>query len=240
MAYTCVFKRYEKKYRINEAMAEALKAELSDVLIPDAYGKSTVGNLYLDTPDDLLIRQSLNAISYKEKLRIRSYGIPRDDSTVFLELKKKYRGVVYKRRVAFSLSELNAFLANGKTDKRGQIMEELTYALRFYRHPRPRGALFYEREAFFYRDEDGVRLTFDRGIRYRFTDLSPTEGTDGQLLLPDDAVILEIKCGGAMPLRLAHLLDQYRLFPVPFSKYGNAYQARLRAEGMGTAPIFLS
>ena len=154
-----------------------------------------------------------------------------------MELKKKYQGVVYKRRESFRAEELTAFLADGVTAKQGQIVNELRYALHYYRYPKPRAALYYEREAYFYRGEEGVRLTFDRGIRCRFEELSPACGTHGRLLLPEDSVILEIKCGGAMPLRLAHLLDRCGLFPTSFSKYGTAYTQRFRE---GTLPLSIS
>ena len=92
--YNVIFKRVEKKYRITEATYLSLMERIGEQLEPDRYGKSTVCNLYLDTPDFLLIRNSIEAVSYKEKLRVRSYGIPKEDGTVFFEIKKKYKGTV--------------------------------------------------------------------------------------------------------------------------------------------------
>ena len=237
MALTYVFRRIEKKYRITAAEAEALKGALCDVLCPDAFGVSTVGNLYLDTPDFLLIRRSIEAEAYKEKLRLRCYGKPTDDSTVFLELKKKYTGVVGKRRIALPLGEACAYLESGVPPREGQIMRELDYAMTLYRHPSPRVALFYEREAYAYEGEAGVRLTFDTGVRYRTDDLLLQHGSEGRRILPDGTVLMEIKCVGAMPLRLAHLLDAMRIFPARFSKYGTAYTDLLRE---GALPVFPS
>lgn len=42
----------------------------------DAYGAYTICNIYYDTGDWRLIRKSLEKTVYKEKLRIRSYGVP--------------------------------------------------------------------------------------------------------------------------------------------------------------------
>ncbi len=236
MGTTYVFKRTEKKYRITKAQAEGLKAALSDVLIPDEFGKSTVNNLYLDTPDFLLIRNSIDAIAYKEKLRIRSYGTPDDGTKVFFELKKKYLGVVYKRSLSLPLGAAMAYLAGGVPPKEGQIMRELAYAMQYYGHPQPMAAIFYEREAYSWREETGVRLTFDTNVRYRFDDLLLQHGSAGTVILPEDEVLLEIKCGGAMPLRLAHLLDEAGIFPTRFSKYGTSYGEKLRADRMAAMP----
>ena len=100
-----IFKRVEKKYLVNEEQKNALFAIIADKLVPDQYGRSTVCSLYLDTPDYLLIRNSIDAKAYKEKLRIRNYGTPKNDSSVFFEIKKKYKGIVYKRRVLMTLDE---------------------------------------------------------------------------------------------------------------------------------------
>ncbi len=228
VAVTYVFRRIEKKYRVTAEEAEAVKEALRDVLLPDEFGVSTIGNLYLDTPDFLLIRRSIDAVSYKEKLRLRCYGRPTDDSKVFLELKKKYNGVVGKRRIALTLGEACAYFENGVPPREGQIMRELDYAMTLYRRPKPRLALFYEREAYAYRGEEGVRITFDTAVRYRADDLLLQHGWDGRKLLPDGTALMEIKCAGAMPLRLAHLLDERKIFPTRFSKYGAAYTELLR------------
>lgn len=229
---TYVFRRTEKKYRITAEQAAWLKDALAEVLIPDAFGKSTVGNLYLDTPDYLLIRNSLDAIAYKEKLRIRSYGTPDDGTKVFFELKKKYKGVVYKRRIALPLADAYGYLESGIPPAEGQIMRELDYAMHFYRFPQPRVALFYEREAYGWQGEEAVRLTFDTNLRYRTDDLLLQSGSHGRVILPSDIILLEVKCGGAMPLSLAHFLDEGGIFPTRFSKYGTAYGEILR-EGRG-------
>ena len=99
----------------------------------DEYGRSTICNLYYDTPDYLLIRRSIEKPVYKEKLRIRSYSKASSDSTVFVELKKKYNHVVYKRREALTNKEAVNWLSGEKpTSVNNQITSEIDYFLQYY------------------------------------------------------------------------------------------------------------
>ena len=115
METTCIFKRIEKKYLLSEERYESLFLRIGPHLTQDAFGRSTVMSLYLDTDYHRIIRNSLEAEDYKEKLRLRSYGTAGADSTVFLEIKKKYGGVVYKRRAAMTLSEAERYLRRGES-----------------------------------------------------------------------------------------------------------------------------
>lgn len=224
----CVFKRVEKKYRISAAEKAALMAAVGEQLIPDSHGKSTICSLYLDTPEHLLIRNSLDAVAYKEKLRLRSYGTPGVDSRVFLEIKKKYMGVVYKRRVAMSLMEAQRYLDWGIAPVSSQIMSEIDYAMRFYGNPGPSMLIAYEREAYYVKDYPHVRLTFDAAVRYRQDRLLLDLGTDGKRILPDGQFLLEIKTDGAMPVWLSQALSRLQILPASFSKYGTAYRDSLK------------
>ena len=223
MDLTCNFKRIEKKYLLTEQQYEALLRRIGGHLTPDAYGRSTVLSLYLDTPDHRIIRDSIEAADYKEKLRLRSYGTASADSPVFLELKKKFGGVVYKRRAVMSLREAERYLRSGIKPFESQIMSELDWAMRLY--GRPQGAMLIacEREAWFDEAHPDLRLTFDRNIRYREREPGLDRGSAGIALLPRDRVLLEIKTAGAMPLWLAHALDAEGILPGSFSKYGAAY-----------------
>lgn len=220
----CIFKRMEKKYQLSCAQKDMLLNEIGAYLVPDTHGESTICSLYLDTPDYLLIRNSMDARVYKEKLRLRSYGTPTADSQVFLELKKKYKNVVYKRRVSMSLEEAERYMDSGKKPADSQIMAEIDYAMNFYHRPKPAMFIAYEREAFYAKDFPGLRLTFDYSVRYRNTSLLMEMGTDGKKIIPNDVVLLEIKTDGSMPMWLAHALDQCEIRPVSFSKYGAAYR----------------
>lgn len=219
-----IFRRVEKKYRLTPAQKDALLQEVQSHLTPDAHGRSTVCSLYLDTPEHLLIRNSIDARVYKEKLRLRSYGTPAPDEHVFLEIKKKYKGVVYKRRVIMTLQEAMAYIGGGEKPLESQIMSEIDYAMHFYRQPKPAMLIAYEREAYFDRDLPSLRLTFDTNVRYREHDLHLDHGHHGTLLLPDDTILMEIKTDGAMPLWLARALSHCGILPTSFSKYGTAYQ----------------
>lgn len=232
MADTYIFQRVEKKYCMTLAERDAFLADIMERLEPDKYGKSTICSLYLDTPDSVLIRRSIEAkgfdkVAYKEKLRIRSYGTPQADSKVFLEIKKKYKGVVYKRRLVTTFEKARRYLDTGEKPVESQIMEEIDYAFRFYRGLGPAMMICCEREAYSVKDMPQLRLTFDMNIRGRDTELSLALGSHGESLLPQDEVLMEIKTDGAMPLWLSHTLDKHRLFPTSFSKYGTAYLRKL-------------
>ena len=105
----------------------------------------------------------------------------------------------------------------------GQIMNEIDWTMKFYGYPEPRVLIFYEREAYTCEEDDGLRLTFDTNVRYRTEELTPNGGDTGKPILPKDAVILEIKTGGGMPLWLSKVLDEMRIYPEKCSKYGKAY-----------------
>lgn len=219
----CIFKRTEKKYRVNLGEKNLLIDEISEHLIPDPHGKSTVCSLYLDTPNFLLIRNSIDAKTYKEKLRLRCYGTPEKSDKVFLEIKKKFKGVVYKRRVAMTLEDAYQYLNNNQKPEESQIMSEIDYTMGFYRHPTPKALIAYEREAYFVKGFPNLRITFDSNVRYRTGNLLLEQGSEGKPILPKGEYILEIKTDGAMPIWLSHALDKYGIFPKSFSKYGTAY-----------------
>lgn len=219
----CIFKRIEKKYRLTDGQRQALLERIGPCLIPDAHGRSTVCSLYLDTPDHRLIRNSIDARVYKEKLRLRSYGTPGAGSEVFLELKKKYRGVVYKRRVSMTLAEAEAYLGGGAMPQESQIMAEIDYAMRYYRRPVQAMLIAYEREAYDVREYPALRLTFDSAIRYREDALQLERGSAGRPVIPLGTTLMEIKTDGAIPVWLSHALDELGIAPASFSKYGAAY-----------------
>lgn len=221
------FERKEKKYRINTAQKERLLQLFKDRVYDDNYGKSTICSLYLDTPDFRLIRSSIDAKVYKEKLRLRSYGAASDLDNIFFEIKKKYKGTVYKRRVLLSLEDALLYIESGQKPIDSQIMREIDYAMNFYRYPKPKMMIMYERQAFFSKCEPDLRITFDTGIRYRADYLSMSDITSGTKLLPQNELIMEIKTAGAMPLWLSHILDSEKIYPSSFSKYGTAYRQML-------------
>lgn len=222
--YLSNFIRTEKKYIMTEEKCTSLMSIISHRLTEDMHGRSTICSAYLDTPDFYLVRTSIDAETYKEKLRLRSYGTPTGESTVFLEIKKKYKGVVYKRREAMMLSEAEAFVSDGVKPFDSQIISELDYALNRYGHPKPMCLIAYERNAYFDKAFPSLRITFDRNVRYRMDNIKLSDGSFGKRIIPHDAVLMEIKTDGAMPLWLSSALDICRVFPSSFSKYCTAYK----------------
>ncbi len=218
-----IFKRREKKYLLNAREYEALMSKIKNDLVPDKHGRSTLCSLYLDTPDFLLIRNSIDAVSYKEKLRMRSYGAPSEDKKLFFEIKKKYNGVVYKRRVSMTKADAFEYIESGVPPIDSQIMREIDYLMNFYRKPKPNVCILCEREAYFLRESSDVRLTFDQNLRYRRGFPNESNIRDGTPIINDGEYILEIKTSGAMPLWLARALSECKIYPKSFSKYAHAY-----------------
>ena len=221
------FRRYEKKYLLSARKFELLWERLQDHLIPDRYFRSTVCSIYYDSDDYALIRHSLDRPVYKEKLRLRSYNVPGPDDEVFLELKKKFRGVVYKRRVQMSAAMAEAYLAGqARPAEDGQILREIDFFLQT--HPvSPKAFIACDREAWVDREDSELRITFDRNLRWRDEDLSLTAGSGGTPLLDNGEVLMEIKIPEAAPMWLAHLLSELEIFPTSFSKYGTCYRQDL-------------
>lgn len=228
--YIAVFERVEKKYLLAPWQYEGIIQTVNERMIKDRYGESTVLSLYLDTDDSLLIRRSVDKPAYKEKLRLRSYGVPGDDDTVYLEIKKKMAGVVYKRRVGMSVRQAMDCLEGGHVPGDTQIGRELDYMFGRY-HPRAALVLAYDRTAYAETEEtpDRLRLTIDRNIRSRENALDLRLGDWGAPLLQPDMRLMEVKTARAIPLWLCAALDQYQVRPASFSKYGSVYAARMRA-----------
>lgn len=221
------FKRYEKKYLLSARQFELLWERMKDHLVPDYFFRSTVCSIYYDSDDFSLIRHSLEQPVYKEKLRLRSYNVPGPDDAVFVELKKKFRGVVYKRRVQLSAAEAEAYLAGqARPEEDGQILREIDFFLQS-NCVSPKVFIACDREAWDDRDEPELRFTFDRNLRWRDTDLHLSSGSQGEALLAEGEVLMEIKIPDAAPLWLAHLLSELEIFPTSFSKYGTCYRTEL-------------
>lgn len=199
----------------------------------DRYGRSTICNIYYDTPNFRLIRESLDKPVYKEKLRLRSYGPAGAEDTVFMELKKKYKNVVYKRRIALPLAQATARLAGEQPLPDSQIGREIAYALDFYQQLEPAVYLSYERQAFCQRDGGGLRLTLDENICYRRQALTLASGPWGKPILPPGQVLMELKTAGGLPLWMVQALSQNRVYKTSFSKYGSAYRDIYLSEGKG-------
>lgn len=224
MTIQTVFERTEVKYIMTLQQRKQLLEGIDRYIKPDEYGESTVCSLYLDTSDYRLIRRSLEKPVYKEKLRLRSYSTPKPGSSVFLELKKKYDGVVYKRRETLEYTEAKAYVCSGTKPYDSQIMREIDRTVHFYGDVAPRMLIAYDRTAFYSKTDHELRITFDRNVRFRTEYLDLGKGSYGERILPADQCIMEIKALYAMPLWLTRVLRDLSLYPGSFSKYGTAYQ----------------
>ncbi|MDO4803976.1 MAG: polyphosphate polymerase domain-containing protein [Lachnospiraceae bacterium] len=225
MAVT-VMQRYEMKYLLSGEQADFLRRKLEGYMKIDKYGLTQIASLYYDTPDVRLIRASLEKPAFKEKLRLRSYGLASDTSPVFLELKRKCDGIVYKRRVQTTVPDVKGFFAGGElADGDLQIRKELQYFRDYYQPLIPACLVIYDREAY-YESGGNLRLTIDYRPRFRMDGLTLTESMEGIPLLEDGWSILEVKVQGAMPLWLSAILSEGRIFKAGFSKYGEAYRLR--------------
>lgn len=224
-----VMQRYELKYLLSAQQAQALRRRLAGRMEPDQFGKTTIASLYYDTPDRRFIRRSLEKPDFKEKLRLRSYGPATEASPVFLELKRKAYGIVYKRRAQCTLPAAQAFLAGADApDAESQIARELTAFRDGSGTLEPACLILYDRTAYF---EPGgeVRLTIDENPRYRMEDPCLTDFDGAKRLLDPGSAVLELKVQGAMPLWLARTLSEEGIRKTSFSKYGAAYSRECAA-----------
>lgn len=258
------FKRTEMKFLLTPYQHAALLREIENNIKPDDYPESHIENIYFDTPTDYLIRTSLEKPIYKEKLRLRTYGVPTADSPAFLEIKKKYDGIVYKRRIevpyetamnymnapavrgmyspTFANSEnpadrQSAFHSTNPADfiEDSQIKREIDAFRDRYEGLRPRMVISYDRKSYLAKDDPNLRITFDSRIRYRSEDLDLTDGPWGKELLENGYVLMELKAAGAVPLAFARTLSRLAIRQTSFSKYGAGYMDEFKSAAQESA-----
>lgn len=227
-----VFNRYEHKYLMDEETFKKVISVMDEHMELDPYNKNhefyTIANIYYDTSDDYLIRHSLAKPAYKEKLRLRAYGVPDMSTKVFLEIKKKYNGIVNKRRTALELGEAYRFIRSGKKPgekdyMNKQVLNEIAYFLKMY-DLSPKLYLAYDRLAYFEKDNPDLRISFDRNIRSRRYDVHLEDGDYGEALLSGDMYLMEIKTAMAKPMWLTHMLAELNIKRNSFSKYGTEFK----------------
>lgn len=230
-----VFARIEKKFLLTPEQYEALRPVIDRHMSVDKYGIDTIHTIYYDTKDYELIRRSLESPVYKEKLRLRAYGVTVPaDKIAYAEIKKKYKGIVYKRREAATAAGVVNWMEQGILPDTfdSQIGRELEYARNFY-HPEAKLYLGYHREALFGKEDSELRLTFDTDITWRTEDMTLTGGFYGTPLLPEKRILMEVKVPGAYPDWLLKELEKDHIVHTRFSKYGYWYQTN--RQGMDRA-----
>jgi hypothetical protein len=230
-----VFNRNESKFLIDKSIYIEIENRLLKYMELDEYNKAhefyTISNLYFDTSQNNLIRNSLSKPAYKEKLRLRAYGVPQRDEKVYLEIKKKVFGLVNKRRTKLKLGEAYDFIATGekpeiKSYMNRQVLNEIEYILKIH-DLEPKLYLAYDRKAFFSKINRDLRITFDSNIRTRRYDLKLESGDYGENLLAKDKLIMEVKAENNMPIWLSNLLSEYKIYKTSYSKYGKEYEKLL-------------
>jgi SPX domain protein involved in polyphosphate accumulation len=227
-----VFNRREEKFIITEEVYRNIKPDLEEYMEVDDHNRNgdfyTICNIYFDTPDNEMIRKSIDKPAYKEKLRLRSYGTVTSKDEVYLEIKKKFNGSVNKRRTSIALEDACYYIKTRQKPEvkylmNEQVLNEIDYIL--HRNPlQPALFLSYDRSAMFGIGDKNFRITFDTNIRTRRYDLSLDKGNYGDLLLPTNLWIMEAKFNNAAPLWFAEILSKYKIYPTAFSKYGTEYR----------------
>ncbi len=227
-----VFQRKETKYLMTQEQFTAFFAELQRFMCVDQYGKHTIRSLYYDTSDYRFIRHSMDKPKYKEKFRIRSYGTPQPDSLVFLEIKKKVNGIVYKRRLPLSYQDYLHWQATAQLPSElqaSQIGQEINWLFLKHHDLLPKVLISYDRLSLFCPDDEDFRVTFDQNIRFQAVKPQLASGR-GELVAPEIGVLMEVKALGAYPLWFAHLLAEHQIQKGSFSKYAQTYQRYLFKE----------
>ena len=222
-----VFNRVEKKYILSKLQAEILAKKISEHIKSGEYPYTKICNIYFDTDNNELIRKSIEKPIYKEKIRLRSYGIPSKEDEVFLEIKKKFEGVVTKRRIGLKLEDVYNFLESGKRPiNNNQIFNELEYCFKKY-NLKPNMYISYERYSYTSKEDENFRITFDTNIKSRDYDLKLDKGDYGLDVLGENVYLMEIKALGSMPVWFTNALSELKIYPMSFSKYGKVYQNKL-------------
>lgn len=227
-----LFQRYEKKYLLTEAQYRQVLEAIREKMVPDVHARYSIKNIYFDTEDYDLIRTSVDGADYKEKLRLRAYGTwdRNKNDRVFLEIKKKYDGIVYKRRIGMSFLDAMFYVFSGERPEGLTDLETSEFDFFLKRHHIVnRTFLTYDREAYAAADGGELRITFDTNIRYQTSGFSFDEKQASEQV-PVMGVLMEIKNPMSMPLWVAQMLSKYQIRPYSFSKYGAVYRNNILKE----------
>ena len=218
-----IFERQEKKYLLTDGQKEEFLQRIRPFVTEDEHGAYTLTNLYFDNDCFGSIRRSMEKPAFKEKMRLRGYGTPGREDPVFWELKKKFKGTGYKRRIVTTPRAMEDYLQKGIPLPDSQSFRELDHVLHA-QQLRPRIYLAYDRVAYYAKEDHNIRITFDENIRYRWQDLSLTAGDHDCRIYPTPGHLMELKVFYRMPLWLVEILTELKIYPVSFSKYGKIFE----------------
>lgn len=215
-----VFRRTEIKYIITEEKYRKLMDLIEPYLVKDKYFKGTNCSVYYDDDNRYLAIHSLEKPFYKEKIRLRSYGVPKLDDTVFLEIKKKYKGIGSKRRIPVKLKDFYHYEKTGELETdHANIKQELDECFDRY-HLKPAMFLAYDRTSYCDKENPTFRVTFDRNVRSRTKDLNLENGDHGSKFFKNGEIVMEVKALDKYPFWFVRALSKLKIYPASFSKYG--------------------
>jgi hypothetical protein len=224
LAVTVFFQRYEQKYLLDAFQYYQFMSVLNEFVCADRYGLSTIYSIYYDNDEFGIARNSLCKSAYKEKLRLRSYGIPEPGDTVYLELKKKLKGLTYKERIPLLFTGMEQCLDSMPDNyPRNYIFNEMEWVLNYYK-PFPQFMVCYDRRSFRGLEDKTLRITFDTNIRWRASCLDFSRGPYGSPMIGEKEYLMEVKVENSIPPYLTAHLSRLKIFPLSFSKYRTAYE----------------
>ena len=227
-----VFKRTEIKYLVSKEQVQQLLWLVEPYIKKDRYFKGTNCSVYYDDENRYLAIHSLEKPTYKEKVRIRSYGVPKLTDTVFLEIKKKVNGIGSKRRIPIKLSDFYNYEKTGKLEAKNDIIrQELDECFNRY-HLKPTMFLAYDRTSYCDRTDPTFRITFDENIRSRNDNLRLEAGDSGTKFFKNGEIVMEVKAGTHYPLYFVRALSKLKIYPASFSKYGRVTQKVIYQKGI--------
>lgn len=224
------FNRYEKKYMLDQETATKIKNDIKSYITQDQYSSNsyyTICNIYYDTVNDEIIKQSVSKPQYKEKLRLRCYGDTTKHDIVYLEIKKKLNGFVNKRRTHITLEEANNLIFHKVMPVKQpyhntQVLNEIYYFVQnkiLY----PKIAISYDREAYYAIDNPDFRITFDNHITSRRKNVYAGRSKEDQSIIDENLILMELKTSTSIPLWMTNILSKYKVFGNSFSKYGTEF-----------------
>lgn len=221
--YNKCFQRIEEKYLLSEAQKRDFLACTRNKIVRDKHFRSSMRNVYFDTKDFLLAKRSIEKPIFKHKFRVRSYDDPQKCNEVFLEMKAKYQGVSYKRRIRMSYAKYQKYIKTRELDSDNLIWREIDYYFHYYELC-PMLYIAYDRESYAGSRESELRITFDANLRSRQSDLDLVNDDGTQKYFEQKTYIMEIKTALALPIWLIGVLEDLEIRPTSFSKYGQIYQ----------------
>lgn len=224
--------RLEYKYLIPVDKLDSFRRELLPfVNLDDKHNDGNeyiVRSIYFDTHDLRFYREKVEGYKIRKKLRIRGYNFVENANPVFLEIKRKNDGYINKNRAPLEYQNLDEFLesasindfiikdSNGELHKRDA--EKFLYHLR-KNSLKPIVLIVYDREAFFSKFDESLRITFDKNLRYKiYPSLENLFSEDLQVLHKNN-FILEVKFSEGFPNWLSNLINKYQLSRKSLSKY---------------------